>query len=536
MVDAALGIVMALLVLAQAVLLARVAARTFAGASLADVTASLVVFCAVVVGRAVAAWGFEVAGRRAAVDVISQLRLDLVETRLRSRPAALDGVQSAEVATAAVSGVEALETTFARYLPQVVLAVVVPVAVLLLVALIDLLAAGVMLLTLPLVPVFMWLVGRYTEHRARERWQALALLSNHFLDVVRGLPTLRAFNRGRAQTERIVEVSEEYRRATMGTLRVAFLSGAVLELAATLGIALVAVVVGVRLAEGGIGFEPALTVLVLAPELYLPLRNLAAQFHASADGAAVAERMLDLSETPTASVGSAAAPIPAVSPIVFERVSFSYPSRDAEILRDVDLELRPGETVVLVGPSGAGKSTILALLLRFAEPSSGRILVDGHPLGAVDPRAWRALLAYVPQRPTLFRGTIAENVRLGDPGADDARVLRATELAGAHDFVTEMPRDYETVVGDGGRQLSAGQRRRLALARAFLRDAPLVLLDEPTADLDPASAALVIDAIDRLRVGKTVLLVAHDLEVATLADRVVRMEGGRLLEPAAEAA
>src|SRR5262245_2116024 len=290
--DAALGVVVALIVLAQAVLLARVAARAFDGASLADVTRPILLLVAVVVARAAGAWAFEVAGRRAAGDVISQLRMELVESRLRGRPTALDGAQSAEIASAAVSGVDAVETTFAKYVPQVVLAVVVPVAVLILVASIDLVAAGVMLLTLPLVPVFMWLVGRYTERRARERWQALAVLSNHFLDVVRGLPTLRAFNRGRAQVGRVADVSDEYRRATMATLRIAFLSGAILELAATLGIALVAVVVGVRLVDGRIDFEPALTVLVLAPELYLPLRNLAAQFHASADGAAAAERML----------------------------------------------------------------------------------------------------------------------------------------------------------------------------------------------------------------------------------------------------
>jgi thiol reductant ABC exporter CydD subunit len=543
-VDAALGAVMALLVLAQAVLLAKVAARAFQGASLADVSTPLVVLCGVVVARALAAWGFEIAGRRAAGDVISQLRLDLIETRLRSRPGALDGVQSAEVATAAVSGVDALETTFARYLPQVVLAVVVPVAVLGLVASIDLLAAGVMLLTLPLVPVFMWLVGRYTERRARERWQALALLSGHFLDVVRGLPTLRAFNRGRTQVQRIAEVSEEYRRATMGTLRVAFLSGAVLELAATLGIALVAVVVGVRLAEGGIGFEAALTVLVLAPELYLPLRNLAGQFHASADGAAVAERMLDLTAVDSAcnnllqGSGSATdAPLdPAVAPIVFEHVSFAYPSRETDVLRDVELELHSGETVALVGGSGGGKSTLLSLLLRFTEPSSGRILVDDRDLALVDPAAWRRRLAYVSQRPTLFRGTVAENIRLGAVAADGLSVRAAAKLAGAHDFVSDLPLGYETVVGDGGRQLSTGQRRRLALARAFLRDAPLALLDEPTADLDPVSTAIVADAIERLSAGRTVLLATHDLELAARADRVVHLDAGRILEPATEAA
>jgi thiol reductant ABC exporter CydD subunit len=536
-VDAALGVVMALLVLAQAVLLARVAARSFEGASLADVTWPLVALVGVVLARALAAWGFEVAGRRAAGDVISQLRRDVVDARLRRDPAALDGVQSAEIATAAVSGVDALETTFARYLPQTVLAVVVPVAVLVLVAWLDLLAAGLMLVTLPLVPVFMWLVGRYSERRARERWQALALLANHFLDVVRGLPTLRAFNRAGAQAERIAEVSDEYRRTTMGTLRIAFLSGSILELAATLGIALVAVVVGVRLAEGGIGFEPALTILVLAPELYLPLRNLAAQWHASADGAAVAERLLGLIEAEDACANLSQAPVngaldPSTVPVRFERVSFRYPSAAEDVLHGIDLEIAPGETVALVGPSGGGKSTVLALMLGFVEPTTGRVVVGDADLAGLDLAAWRQRIAYVAQRPILFRGTIAENIRLGDPAADDERVHAAADLAGAHAFVARLPNGYETVVGDGGRRLSAGQTRRIALARAFLRDAPLVLLDEPTADLDPESAAVVADAVGQLCAGRTVVLVAHRPELAERADRIVRLDGGRIVQEA----
>ena len=533
--DSVLGVATALLVLAQAVLLARVAARGFEGASLEDVGTPLGLLVAVVVARAAGAWGFEVVGRRAAGDVISQLRLDVVETRLRRQPTGLDGVQSAEVASAAVSGVDALETTFARYLPQVVLAVVVPIAVLGLVASIDLLAAGVMLLTLPLVPVFMWLVGRYTERRARERWQALALLSNHFLDVVRGLPTLRAFNRSHAQAARIAEVGDEYRRTTMQTLRAAFLSGAILELAATLCIALVAVVVGVRLAEGGIGFEAALTVLVLAPELYAPLRNLAAQFHASADGAAVAERLLELASAPV-DMGTASPPDPVLVPIRFDRVSFAYPGRDVDVLRTIDLEIEPGETLAIVGPSGGGKSSLISLLLRLAEPTSGRILVGNEDLALLDATAWRRQTAFVPQRPTLFRGTVADNIRFGDRSADDERVRDAAALAGAHAFVARLPGGYGTVVGDGGRQFSTGQRRRLALARAFLRDAPLVVLDEPTADLDSESAEVIADAIERLRVGRTVVLVAHRPELAALADRIVRLDGGRLVVPAREAA
>ena len=493
-VDVALAVVAALLVLAQAVLLARVAARSFDGSSLGDLTTPLALLVGVVAARALAVWGFEVAGRRAAGDVISQLRLDVVETRLRRQPTALDGAQSAEIATAAVSGVDALETTFARYLPQAVLAAVVPIAVLALVASIDLLAAGVMLLTLPWCPSSCGSSGG-TPSGARERWQALALLANHFLDVVRGLPTLRAFNRSRAQAERIAEVSEEYRRATMGALRIAFLSGSILELAATLGIALVAVVVGVRLAEGGIGFEPALTVLVLAPELYLPLRNLAAQFHASADGAAVAERLLELADAPPVVRGNVPAPDPSLVPVRFERVSFAYPGREVPVLDDLSLELAP-EAVALVGPSGR-KSTLVSLLLRFAEPSSGRILVGDDDLAQLDAAEWRRHVALVPQRPMLFRGTIAENIRLGDPGADDDRVRSAAELAGAHGFVSRLPH----VRHRGRRRRPAavdGQRRRLALARAVLRDAPLVLLDEPTADLDPANVSLVVDAIERI--------------------------------------
>ncbi len=532
-VDTALGLATALLVLAQAVLLADVAARAFDGASLSAVSLPLELLVVVVVARACTAWGFEAMGRRAATGVLSQLRLDLVEARLRDHPAALDGAESAEVATTAVNGVDALETAFARYLPQVFLAAVVPLAVLVLVAVIDPISAGIMLLTLPLVPVFMWLIGRATAKHTRERWQALALLASHFSDVVRGLPTLRAFNRGEAQTERIEEVSDEYRRAAMGTLRIAFLSGAVLELAATIGVALVAVTVGVRLVDGDVGFQTALTVLVLAPELYLPLRNLAAQYHASADGLAVSERLLGLIEQPPAvTAGAGVAPSPRAAAIRLEDVSFAYPSREVPVLDSVDLELEPGETVALVGESGGGKSTAASLLLRLCEPTGGRVTVGGVDLAGCDAAAWRAQVAWVPQDPTLFRGTVADNIRLGEPAASEERVRTAAEQAGAAAFIGRLPGGYDEVVGEGGRGLSAGERQRVALARAFLRDAPLVILDEPTANLDPVNAELVGEAVERLRAGRTVLLIAHSPELAARADRIVRLERGRIAEVA----
>ena len=342
----------------------------------------------------------------------------------------------------------------------------------------------------------MWLIGRATEQRTRERWHALRCLSTDFLDVVRGLPTLRSFNRGSAQAARIAEVSERHRRATMGTLRLTFLSGTVLELAATLGVALVAVTVGVRLADGGLGLEAGLTVLVLAPELYLPLRRLGAEYHASADGLAVADRMLALLDAPAAARGGGprAVPSPAAAPVRLERVAFSYPARAGLVLDGLDLELAPGETVALVGESGAGKSTVAALLLGFLEPTAGRVTVGGVDLAGCRVDDWRALVAWVPQHPALVRGSVADNIRLGRPASDRA-VRAAAALAGADAFVGALPSGYRTIVGDGGRPLSPGERRRIGLARAFLGDPSLVVLDEPTADLDPASVEHVSRAV-----------------------------------------
>jgi thiol reductant ABC exporter CydD subunit len=526
--DIGLGLFAAALVLVQATLLASIVADAFAGASLADVSGRLVLLALTFGGRAFSAWAFEIAGRRAASTVLSRLRLVLVERRLHDQPDPLDGTEAGEIAAATVQGVDALEVYFGRYLPQVVLAAIVPVVVLVYVGFVDAPSAGLMLLTLPLVPVFMWLIGRYTEERTRERWQALRLLSLHFLDVVRGLPTLRAFNRGRAQAEVIADVSDSYRRATLSTLRVGFLSGSVLELAATLGVALVAVTVGVRMVDGGLGLQAGLTVLVLAPELYLPLRQLGSQFHASADGIAVAERILGLIDAPATAPASGrlVAPSPAEAAVRLEGVSFAYPSRRGLVLDQLDLELLPGETVAVVGPSGVGKTTIAKLLLGFAAPTSGRITAGGIDLRECRLNVWRQVIAWVPQQPTMFRGSVVDNIRLGDARTSERRVRDAAALAGADRFIRALPSGYETPIGEGGRPLSAGERRRIALARAFIRDAPLVILDEPTADLDRTSADVVAEAIERLRIGRTVLLIAHRPELVQSADRVVALGQG----------
>jgi thiol reductant ABC exporter CydD subunit len=524
-IDTTLGIITALAVLAQATLLATVVARAFHGASLHRLGRDLALLVVAFAVRGGCAWAMEVTGRRGASSVMSELRSEVVERRLRAHPAAVDGVGGAEIAAVGVQGVEALEGYFARYLPQVVLASVVPVLVIVWATAVDLESGLIMLLTLPLVPVFMWLIGRFTEQRTQARWDALRTLSTHFLDLVRGLPTLRAFGRAPEQTANVGAVSERYRRTTMETLRVSFLSGSVLELAATLGVALVAVAAGLRLVDGSLGLRAGLTVLVLAPELYLPFRRLGAEYHASADGVAIAHRMFELLDAPASapSGGARLAPSPAHAPVRMEQVSFSYPARPGPVLDGVDLELSPGEAVALVGESGVGKSTIASLLLGLLEPTGGRITVGGTDLRTCRLDAWRRQVAWVPQHPTLLRGTIADNIRMGDPEAGDEGVIDAAARAGAHRFIAALPDGYATWVGAGGRSLSPGERRRIGLARAFLRDAPLVILDEPTADLDPDSVAVVSEALSRLCAGRTVLLIAHRPELVRHANRVVRL-------------
>jgi thiol reductant ABC exporter CydD subunit len=529
--DVAIGVAVTALVLAQATLLARVIAGSFAGATVDDLARPLELLLLAFAGRAVLAWAFEAVGRSAATSVLSQLRLALAERRIRDQPTAPDGAQSAELAASAVFGASALEVYFGRFLPQLVLAALVPVTVIAWIVPIDLLSAAIMIATLPLVPVFMILVGSHTARRTQERSQALTLLATHFLDLVRGLPTLRAFNRGTAQMAAIAERGDRYRRATIATLRLSFLSGAVLDLAGTLGVALVAVSVGLRLDAGRIGLESAFVILILAPELYLPLRNVGALYHASADGVAVVDRLLPLAE-PSARrpEGGRRPPSPREAVVRLEHVSYAYPTRPAPVLTDVDLELHPGEVVALVGPTGSGKSTVAAVLLGLVEPTLGRVTVGGVDLAVCDLAAWRRSVAWVPQRPTLFRGSVLDNIRLGRPSAPFDAVREAARLAGADAFIRDLDHGYDTLVGDGGRTVSAGQRQRIALARALVRRAPFVVLDEPTANVDAATAETIGKAIGQLGGRRTVLVIAHAPDIAQRADRTVGLGAGRVTD------
>lgn len=420
-------------------------------------------------------------------------------------------------------GVDALDDYFSRYLPQLGLAVVVPVAVLARIVTEDWVSAAIIVGTLPLIPVFMVLIGWATRSQMDRQWRLLSQLSGHFLDVVAGLPTLKVFGRAKAQAESIKRITGEYRQATMRTLRIAFLSSFALELLATISVALVAVTIGMRLVHGEMDLYIGLVILVLAPEAYLPVRQVGAQFHAAAEGLAAAEEIFAVLETPLPASGTGA--VPSAGALHFDGVTVRYPGRSYDAVSDVSFTVSPGETVALVGPSGVGKSTLLNVLLGFTEATAGGVRVGGTDLASLDLDEWRSHVAWVPQRPHLYAGSIAENVRLARPDADDAAVRRALTDAGALEFVDVLPAGAETVLGEDGAGLSAGQRQRLALARAFLADRPVLLLDEPTASLDGETEAEVVEAVRRLAVGRTVLLVVHRPALLGVADRVVRLEG-----------
>ncbi|MFE5758761.1 thiol reductant ABC exporter subunit CydD [Streptomyces massasporeus] len=518
----ALGAVGAGLVIAQAMLIAEVVVGAFQHRmAVSDLGTPLLLLTAVAVGRALVGWLTELAAHRAGAAVKSELRGRLLERSAELGPGWLSGQRTGSLVSLATRGVDALDDYFSRYLPQLGLAVVVPVAVLARIVTEDWVSAAIIVGTLPLIPVFMVLIGWATQSRMDRQWRLLSRLSGHFLDVVAGLPTLKVFGRAKAQAESIRRITGAYRQATMRTLRIAFISSFALELLATISVALVAVTIGMRLVHGEMDLYIGLVILVLAPEAYLPLRQVGAQYHAAAEGLAAAEEVFEVLETPVPASGSAAVPEGALS---FEGVSVRYPGRSADAVSNVSFGVEPGETVALVGPSGAGKSTLLSVLLGFVRPAAGRVRVGEVDLADADLRQWHSRIAWVPQRPHLYAGTIAENVRLARPGADDDSVRRALRDAGALDFVDALPEGVDTALGEDGAGLSAGQRQRLALARAFLADRPVLLLDEPTAALDGATEAEVVAAVRRLSAGRTVLLVVHRPALLEVADRVVRLE------------
>jgi len=521
----AFGTLTALLVVAQAWLLATVISGCFIRhQSLTHLRVPVAVLLGVILARAGLGWVTERTADRASSSAKSDLRTALVERVADLGPAGLDREDPGTLIVLATSGIDALDGYFARYLPQLFLAVIVPVTVLLVVVGIDWISALIIVVTVPLIPLFMALVGASARDRMDRQATMLRRLAGHFLDVVAGLPTLKIFGRAKAQAATIREITHRYREATMATLRVAFLSSLILELLATISVALVAVAVGLRLLGGHVSLTTALFVLILAPEAYLPLRLLGASYHASAEGMKAAEDVFEVLEQPAAPRGALTdVPDPSAVGVHIDGLEVTYPGRHLPALRQLTAHVEPGEVIAVAGPSGCGKSTLLGALLGFAPVHQGRISVGGFDLADFDPDAWRAQVAWVPQRPHLFARSIAENIRLGRPGATDADVDAAVLAAGLDGVVAGLPDGLRTVLGEGGVGLSTGERQRVALARAFVRDAPLLLLDEPTANLDGETEAVVLTAIRRLVVGRTVIMAAHRPSLLALADRVVSL-------------
>ena len=515
-----LGLLGAAAVLAQAVLLAHMITAVFRqGANLTAIGTQLALLIGVVVLRGLLAYTQETAAARAAATVKSQLRTTLLRQTVTLGPDWLADEQGGRLAQLATRGVEAVDAYFARYLPQLVLTGLVPPTFVIVIWVTDWLSGLIVLLTLPVVVVFLVLIGQATERQSRRQWRSLERLSHHFLDVVDGLTTLRVFGRAALQGRSIAAVTDAYRRTTMSVLRVSFLSSFVLELAASLSVALVAVQLGLRLLGGDIGLGAALLILLLAPDVYLPLRQLGAAHHAAEEGRAATSGVLDVIELPSPSVGRRSVPPVARHGLLVRDVLIGRAGRAG--LAPVSLDVAPGELVALTGPSGSGKSTLLAVLLGFVRPDAGSVRVGEVDLADADPDAWRAQIAWVPQRAALLPGSVAENVALGVSDATDAEVSDALELAAADDI------DPVRMLGEGGVGLSAGERQRVALARAYLRaerGAGLLLLDEPTAHLDGPTRDRVLDGLRRIVAGRCVLLVVHDSALAAAADRIVRIE------------
>jgi ATP-binding cassette subfamily C protein CydD len=539
----AAGLAAASLLIVQVLLLSEIVrAVLFHHETLAAIAPSLVLTACAMVGRAVLLTLREVTARRAAIYVKAELRKQLAEHLLRLGPAYVSGERTGDLVATATEGIELLDAYVSRYLPQLVLGSTVPLLIVLAILPVDPLTAGLLIFTVPIIILLMILIGMFTRDRVQQQWEALGQLSSAFLDVIQGLPTLLLLDRYNKERHRVEAISEQFRDRTLSVLKVAFVSGAVLEFMTAAAIGLIATVLGVRLLDGGIPFDRAFFVFLLTPEFYRPLRDLGTHRHAMIEGTAAAERIQKILQTPalapsSVNEGTPVTPVngPCVAPrrplsVELEDVTYVYPEREQPALEHVTLTLPAGTCTAVVGKSGSGKTTLVNLLLRAMDPTSGVIRVNGIPLRAIPVDIWREQIALVPQRPYLFHGTVRDNIRLARPQAGTEEVVRAAELAGCLSFIAALTEGFDTVIGERGEGLSAGQRQRLAIARAFLKDAPLLVLDEPTSALDPESEAQIRRALALLMRDRTVLVVAHRLNTVKAADQVAVLDGGRLVE------
>jgi len=514
------------------------------GGKLDDVAFPAIVLLILIVVRSILVWSGELSANQIATKVKVDLRERLYKHFHSIGPSELQSqhkFSTGEVTNIFTEGVESLDNYYRLYLPQLVLAAILPLTYLVFVLQVDTLSGLILLFTAPLIPIFMILIGSKSASLTKKQWQTLNRMSAYFLDVLQGITTLKLFDRSRAQIKVIGVVSERYRDTTLGILRVTFLSALVLEMVSTLSTAIVAVEIGLRLLSGHFTFEQAFFVLLLAPEFYLPLRMLGIRFHAGMTGTEAANRIFKVLDTvsskrdvPTVAEEHKTVPILHIKSTTFNKIQFDdvyCVFRDQRTaLNGITFNINSGETTALVGPSGAGKTTLVQLLLRFLEPTHGEITLDNTSLSRIPTDEWRNIISWVPQNPYLFNDTVEANIRLAQPAASKADVRKAAENAYAHHFIDNLPHGYDTIIGERGLYLSGGQAQRLALARAFLKDAPFLILDEATANLDPETALHIQTAITQLMKGRTTLLIAHRLHTVSHAHKILVLDSGRLVE------
>jgi len=539
-----LGIASGILIVIQtSVLVGIVNGALFEHRTLSELTLSISILAALFLARAATLYASRRAGYASASRVKLDTRSRIVASLRELGPVTLSREHGGELAQTAMDGVEALEGYYARYLPQRAVASLLPLLILAVAFPLDWISGIIFTGTAVFIPLLMVLIGEEARLRNQEQWRQLSHMSSRFLDALRGLGTLKMFGAAGREAQVIARLSEEHRSATMSVVRIAFVSSLMLELITTVSIALVAVTAGFRLLAGEMQFSHAYFILLIAPEFYLPLRTMGNHYHARMAAAAAAERIVELLERPATDAGRTEAVTHELTgqedigggiDIRFEKVSFRYDAASdvqrPPALDELSLSIDPSEHVALFGPSGAGKSTILSLLLRFCAPASGTITSGGVDLGTMDPDRWRAQISWMPQKPTLFSGSILENIRLGRPIATEAEVREAARSARADEFIRTLPLGYDTHVGELGQGFSGGEIQRIALARLFLRDAPLILLDEPGAHLDGTTESLLHEAIAELSRGKTMVIAAHRPSVVDLVDRIVVIENGAVCE------
>jgi len=470
---------------------------------------------------------------RAATEVKQQIISRLYRRLQLLLPAGVAGEDAGTLSEIVTSGVEGLESYLTRFLPHLILAALLPLLALAVIFPVDWRAGLVLLFSAPFIPLLMVLIGKGAERLNQRQWGKLTRMSGHLLDLVQGLPDLKIFGAARREAAMVASVADDYRRSTMAVLRIAFLSALMLEFFATVGTAVVAVITGFMLLSGRLELVDGLFVLLLAPEFYLPLRTLGLSWHSRMNGTAAAARILPLllQPLPLSECGSGLPP-QAPPALHLENVTFRY-GGDRGGIYNINLALPAASVTVLVGESGSGKSTLARVLLGLATPEQGKVLVDGRDLNTLDQVRWRERLAWVPQRPFFSVASIRENLLTAKRGASDDELDNALAAAALSDVVRRLPQGLDTGLGDRGAGLSGGELRRLAMARLLLRDPLLIVLDEPTAGLDLANERLLLDTIDSLAVGRTMVVISHREEALRHCTQVIQMADGCLLQTAA---